>query len=74
MEKVTGATGYVVYRAKKKNGKYKKIRTLKRSARSYTNTGIKKGKRYYYKVRAYRKVKGKRIYSEYSRTINRKAK
>ena len=73
-KKVTGATGYVVYRAKKKNGKYKKIRTLKRSARSYTNTGIKKGKRYYYKVRAYRKVKGKRIYSEYSRTINRKAK
>lgn len=73
-KKVAGATGYVVSRAKKKNGNYRRIRTLKRSARSYTNSGLKKGKRYYYKVRAYRKIKGRNVYSEYSRTVSRKAK
>lgn len=73
-KKVSGASRYVVYRAKKKNGKYKRVRTLKSSMRSYTNTGLKKGRKYYYKVRAYRKTKGKKVYSEYSRIVSRKAR
>lgn len=73
-KKVAGTTRYVVYRAKKKKGKYKRLRTLKASARSFTNSGLKKGSRYYYKVRSYRKVKGKKVYSDYSRIVSRKAK
>lgn len=44
----------MVYRSTKKNGTYKKIRTLK-SAKTlkYTNTKLKKGRTYYYKVCAY---------------------
>ena len=47
-KKVKGAKKYTVYRAKSKNGKYKKIGTTKSG--SYTDKTIKKGKKYYYKV------------------------
>lgn len=73
-KKVTGASRYVIYRATKKSGKYKKIATAKSSKRSYTNSRLKKGKRYYYKVRAYRTVKGKKIYSDYSGYTTKKVK
>ena len=33
---------------------------------SYTNTKLKKNKKYYYKVRAYRTVKGKKVYGAFS--------
>ncbi|MGN0295280.1 MAG: Ig-like domain-containing protein [Lachnospiraceae bacterium] len=65
--KVSGASGYVVYRATSKNGTYKKVATVKSgSTVKYTNTGLKKGSTYYYKVRAYRTVSGKNVYSSYS--------
>ncbi|MCQ4635805.1 N-acetylmuramoyl-L-alanine amidase [Anaerovorax odorimutans] len=73
-KKVTGASRYVVYRATKKSGKYKKIATLKSNRRSYTNKKLKKNKRYYYKVRAYRTVKGKKYYSNYSSYTTKKVK
>ena len=64
--KVSGANGYVVYRAKG-NGSYKSVKTIKSSKTvSYTNAGLKKGSKYSYKVRAYRTVSGKRVYSAYS--------
>lgn len=64
--KVSGASGYVVYRASTSTGNYQKIASFTKSRRSYTNTGLQKGNRYYYKVRAYRTIKGKRVYSLYS--------
>ncbi|HUM55731.1 MAG TPA: hypothetical protein PLC13_01070 [Bacillota bacterium] len=74
-KKVSGAKGYVVYRATKKAGKYKKIKTIKKSsARSWTNKGLKKGKKYFYKVRAYTKVKKKTVRSNYSNISYKKAK
>lgn len=73
-KKVSGASRYVVYRATKKNGKYKKVATLKSNRRSYTNKKLKKKKRYYYKVRAYKTVSGKKIYSNYSGYTTKKAK
>jgi len=33
---------------------------------SYINTKLKKNKKYYYKVRAYRTVKGKKVYGAFS--------
>ena len=49
-QKVKGANSYLIYRSTSKNGKYKKIKTLKANNTSYTDKKIKKGKTYYYKV------------------------
>lgn len=50
------AKTYKIYRATKKNGKYKCVKTVKKSKttlRAWTNTKLTTGKRYYYKIRAY---------------------
>lgn len=66
-KKVKNASGYQIYRATKKNGKFKKVKTVKgNSVVKYTNTKLKKNKKYYYKVRAYRTVKGKKVYGAFS--------
>jgi mannan endo-1,4-beta-mannosidase len=48
-KKVKKATSYVIYRAESKNGKYKKVGTVKKGT-SYCDKKVKKGKTYYYKV------------------------
>ncbi len=48
--KVSGATGYTIYRASSKTGTYKKIAAVKSSVTSYTNKNLTNGKNYYYKV------------------------
>ena len=53
--KAKKAKKYKVYRATKKSGKYKVVKTTKK--RSYVNSGLKTGKKYFYKVRA---VNGKK--------------
>ena len=66
-KKVSGATGYEIYRSTRKSSGYKKVKTIsKGSTLSYKNTKLKKGKTYYYKVRAYKKVNGKKVYGSYS--------
>ena len=61
------ATGYVVYMATSKTGKYTKIATIKNNSTvSMTKTGLTTGKTYYFKVAAYKTVGGKNIYSSYS--------
>ena len=70
--KVSGATGYKVYRATKKSGKYTCVKTVKTT--SYKNTKLTKGKTYYYKVRAYRTVNKKAVYGGYSKVKSVKVK
>ena len=66
-KKNSKATGYEIYRATKKNGKYKKIRTIKKaSAATFTDSKVKKGKTYYYKVRAYKTAKGNKANGKFS--------
>lgn len=74
-KKVKGATGYVVYRSTKKNGKYKAVKTItKGSTTKYVNKKLKKKKTYYYKVRAVKKSGNKKIYSAYSKVVSVKIK
>lgn len=72
-KKVAKAKGYKIYQATKKNGKYKKVKTIKQKKAkriTYTKKKLKTGKRYYYKVRAYKTYKkGKKtkyVYGKYS--------
>ena len=66
-KKVSLASGYQVYRASSKNGKYSLVTTIKKgNTVFYTNKKLKTGKTYYYKVRAYRTVSGKKVYGAYS--------
>ena len=66
-KKVSGVSGYEVYRATSKSGKYKKVKTITNSSKTtYVNENLKTGKKYYYKIRTYKKVNGKKVYGEYS--------
>lgn len=64
-KKVAGATGYAVYRSDTKNGPYKKVAVVG-SAQSCVDKNLKRGKTYYYKVVALRKVSGKNVKSRAS--------
>lgn len=57
---VEKASKYVVYRSTSRNGEYEKIGTTKDL--SYTDKTAQKGKTYYYKVAAYKKVGSKAYY------------
>lgn len=63
-KKVTGASGYVVYYSTSKDGKYKKLATVKST--SYTAKKLTSGKTYYFKVAAYKTVNKSNIYGGYS--------
>ena len=65
--KVTGASGYYVYRWNGK--KWTKIKTISNGRTfSYKNSGLKKGKKYKYTVAAYRTVNKKKVVSAYNKT------
>lgn len=72
-KKVKGASGYAVY-MKTGNGTYKKVKTITRgSTVKYTKTKLKKGKKYSFKIRAYKKA-DKTIYGSYSSAKSYKLK
>lgn len=69
---ISGAHGYKLYRATSKYGTYKYIK--KTTSSYYTNKYLTKGRMYYYKVKAYRIVNGKYVYSNYSTVKYTRAK
>ena len=59
------ADGYIIYRSDKQKSGYKKIATVKGSKKtSYINKNLKKGSKYYYKIKAYRVVDGNKVLSK----------
>lgn len=62
-KKATGASGYHIVYSTKKTGGYKTVKTT--SKNSVTITKLKKNKTYYVKVRAYKIIKGKKVYASY---------
>ncbi|MEI2356295.1 InlB B-repeat-containing protein, partial [Mesobacillus zeae] len=66
--KVSGATGYQVYRATSKTGTYSYVKGTTSS--SYINTGLTKKKTYYYKIRAYRTVGKTKVYSGWTTIVS----
>lgn len=63
-KKVSGANGYNIAYCDTAKGKFVSIGTVKSTSFTH-NIGV--GKKGYYKVRAYRTVNGKKIYSPYSK-------
>jgi hypothetical protein len=64
---VTGATKYEVWRSMSRTGTYTRITTT--ASAYYSNTKLAAGKYYYYKVRAYRQVGSKKVYSGWSGVV-----
>lgn len=64
-KKQKNISGYEVYMSTKKKGGYRRVKTLAASKTRYVKSGLAKGKTYYFKVRSYKTVKGKKIYGEF---------
>lgn len=72
-KKVTGASGYEVQRYE--NGKWVTKKTVtKAKTVTYTDKKVKKNKTYKYRIRAYRTVNGKKVYSAVSAVKSKKYK
>ena len=65
-KKISGNVKYQVYRSTNKK-KWTLVKTTKKT--TFNNTKLKTNKVYYYKVRAYKIVNGKRVYGKYSNII-----
>ena len=65
--------GYKVYRSTTgKDGSFKLVKTT--TAKSWKNTGLKDGKKYYYIVKGYNVVDGKTVYTAASKVVKAKTK
>lgn len=74
-KRVSGANGYKVYQSTKKKSGFRCVKTIKKAKTvKYTTKKLKKGKRYYFKVRAFRNAGGKKVYSAYSSRVSCKAR
>lgn len=69
------ASGYQIKLSRNKNFKKAKTYWIKKNkTTAKTISRLKKGKRYYVKIRAYKKVNGKKIYGSYSKAKSVKIK
>lgn len=69
---VEGATGYRIYRSKTKNGTYNSVAALSgKDNVSFTDSKLKCGRTYYYKVRAYREIDDVKYFGDYSNVKSR---
>ncbi len=68
--KVSGASGYELWRSTASNGTYSLVKAT--TSLYYTNTRLATGRYYFYKVRAYRVVGSKKVYSAFSGAVSAK--
>ena len=63
---ISGESGYQLYYSTSKDGKYKKVKSYKANTVKATKSKLTKGKKYYFKVRAYNKSAGGTVYGSFS--------
>lgn len=68
--KINDAERYYIYYSTKKDADYKCIGYSEKL--NYTFSKLKKGSKYYFKIRASRTVDGEKVYSAYSATVSQK--
>ncbi|MBR6392760.1 MAG: right-handed parallel beta-helix repeat-containing protein [Eubacterium sp.] len=67
---VKKCSGYKILRSSRKNSGYTEIASVKgRKSSSFTDKAAKKGKRYYYRIAAYREYKNSTVYGKRSEYI-----
>lgn len=72
-KKVSGAKGYQIqYALNKKFKKAKKLTIKRTTVKKVTIKKLKKGKKYYFRIRAYQVVKGKKVYSSFSKIVTKR--
>ncbi|PFM79291.1 hypothetical protein COJ46_13435 [Bacillus sp. AFS077874] len=64
---VSGAAGYEIVKSTSKTGTFAHLTNVTKT--NYTNSGLTRGKTYYYKVRSYKLVGSKKIYSDWTSVI-----
>lgn len=73
--KISGASGYQIQRYNASKKKYVTVKTIKKgSATTWTNSGLKKNTTYKYRIRSYKTVRGRKIYSYYCSAKSAKTK
>lgn len=60
-KRMSGVSGYEVFRSTSKYGTYRKVATV--SGIVYVNRNLTRNRTYYYKVRAFKKIGGKKYYA-----------
>ena len=74
-KKIKGISGYEVYMSTNKNKGFKKIATIKKAKKvKFTKKKLKSKKKYYFQVRAFKKVGKKKIYGAFSKVKSKKVK
>jgi fibronectin type 3 domain-containing protein len=68
--KVAGATKYEVWRAPAAGAAFTRAAAV--SGTVWVNTGLTAGNTYFYKVKAYRLVSGRKVYGGFSRVVSAK--
>ena len=71
---VSGESGYQVYYSTKKDSGYKKVKSYKVNTTKGSKSKLKSGKKYYFKVRAYKKTASGTVYSAWSAVKSVKVK
>ncbi len=71
---VSGESGYQLYYSTSKDGKYKKVKSYSAGTVKATKSNLTSGKKYYFKVRAYKKTSGGVVYSDFSPVKSAKIK
>lgn len=67
-KKNTKASGYEIYRAAGKNGTYELTKTMTKNTKvAYSDKKLKKGTKYYYRIRAYKLTDSGRQYGAYTK-------
>ena len=68
--KVSGCAGYVIYRSTEENGDYSVLKTVTMATATEYSNIVQDGGTYYYKIRAFVEVNGKKVYGEYSEVLS----
>ena len=67
---MNGAAGYQIWMSESPDSGFSIAKSITDGSTSYTKYDLQSGKTYYFKVRAYAEVDGKKAFSAYTKTIS----